>query len=67
MRVLIATDDGQLARIERAIAEFEARPAAERMRKVFLLAALRRERAELQRCGAQLRQSLRAAGDHLAS
>ncbi len=44
MAALIVRDNPQLRRIERAIAEFEARPAAERMRKQTLLAALHEER-----------------------
>ncbi|HEX7969564.1 MAG TPA: hypothetical protein VF502_15185 [Stellaceae bacterium] len=47
MAALIVWDNPQLRRVERAIAEFEARPAAERMRKQLLLSALHRERAEI--------------------
>jgi hypothetical protein len=67
MRELIVTDDGQLGRIERAIAEFEARPLMERERKSFLLRALRQERTELLRCSPQLRNNIRAAAHRLAS
>jgi hypothetical protein len=51
MRSLIAHDDGQLRRLESAIAAFHTRPAAERDRFVALLAALEEERAELTRTG----------------
>ncbi len=47
MAALIVRDNPQLRRIERAIAELEARPAAEQMRKQTLLAALYRERDEI--------------------
>jgi hypothetical protein len=46
---LIVRDDRELRRIERAIAELEARPMAERHRMQSLLQALRNERAELTR------------------
>jgi hypothetical protein len=55
MRVLIVRDDGELRRIDRAIAEFEGRPAAERLRKSCLLQALHQGRAELLRCNPYLR------------
>jgi hypothetical protein len=47
MAVLIVRGDPALRRIERAIAEFEARPPAEQMRKRSLLMALETERAEI--------------------
>ncbi len=47
MAVLIVRKNPQLHRIERAIAEFKARPAAEQMRKQTLLTALYAERAEI--------------------
>ena len=47
MAALIVRDNPQLRRVERAIAELEARPAAEQMRKQVLLSALHRERAEI--------------------
>jgi len=49
VRTLIVKDDGDLRRIERAIAELEARPAAERLRKTCLLQALHEQRVELRR------------------
>jgi hypothetical protein len=55
MRVLIVHDDGDLRRIDRAIAEFEGRPAGERLRRSCLLQALHEERAELLRCNPALR------------
>jgi hypothetical protein len=58
MRELIVNDDGELRRIERALAELEARPAAERLRKVFLLRALRRQKAELLRASPERRAAL---------
>jgi hypothetical protein len=61
MRVLIVRDDGELRRIERAIAEFEGRPPAERLRKSCLLQALHHERAELLRCNPCLRGARTAA------
>ena len=47
MSALIVKGNPQLRRIERAIAEFKARPAAEQMRKQTLLTALYAERAEI--------------------
>jgi hypothetical protein len=47
MAELIVRENPQLRRIERAIAEFQARPAAEQMRKQGLLTALYTERAEI--------------------
>src|SRR5216683_244906 len=47
MAALIVRKNPQLHRIERAIAEFKARPAAEQMRKQTLLTALYAERAEI--------------------
>jgi hypothetical protein len=47
MAALIVRENPQLRRIERAIAEFEARPAPEKMRKKMLLTALHLERAEI--------------------
>ncbi len=47
MAALIVRDNPQLRRIERAIAELEAKPAVEQMRKQTLLAALYRERDEI--------------------
>jgi len=52
MRNLIVHDDGQLRRLDSAIAAFQTRPAAERDRFAALLAALVEERAELTRAGA---------------
>ena len=49
MAPLIVRENPQLRRIERAIAELEARPAAEQMRKQTLLTALYTERAEIVR------------------
>ena len=50
MRVLIVHDDGQLRRIENAIAAIEARLPAERNRMDLLLAALKAEKREVLRC-----------------
>ena len=47
MAALIVRENPQLRRIERAIAELEARPAVEQMRKRSLLTALYSERAEI--------------------
>jgi len=58
MRELIVKDDGELRRIERAIAEFEARQPAERLRRTALLDALRRQRADLLRCHPRVRRNL---------
>ncbi len=49
MRTLIAHDDGQLRRLDSAIAALQARPPAERSRASHLLRALESERAELLR------------------
>jgi hypothetical protein len=49
MRVLIVHDDGQLRRIESAIAAIEARLPPERNRATSLLAALEAEKQELLR------------------
>jgi hypothetical protein len=46
---LIVRSDRELRRVERAIAELEARPAADRLRVQVLLQALMNERAELTR------------------
>lgn len=61
MRVLIVRDDGQLRRIERAIAEFEGRPPTERLRKSCLLQALQRERETLLHESGYRRPAARAA------
>jgi hypothetical protein len=45
MRALIASDDGQLRRLDDSIAAFKARPSAEQRRMGVLLEALERERA----------------------
>ena len=50
MRVLVVRDDGQLRRIDNAIAEIEARRPGERNRMTGLLAALEAEKQELLRC-----------------
>ena len=52
MGELIVVDDGQLGRVERAIAALEARPQAERLRLTALRRALESERAALQ-CSAR--------------
>jgi hypothetical protein len=59
MAALIVKDDGELRRVERAIAEFEARPPMERLRKSCLLQALYAEREELLRLSPPRRRSLR--------
>jgi hypothetical protein len=53
MRVLIVRDDGQLRRIDSALARFEAGSPAEQCKKTCLLAALQSERAELLRHGSR--------------
>ena len=52
MRELIGKDDGQLRRIEQAIAAAALWPVAERNRKRYLLNALQTERSELLRARA---------------
>ena len=47
MAVLIVRENPQLRRIERTIAELEAQPQAEQLRKRTLLVALRAERAAI--------------------
>jgi hypothetical protein len=49
MRVLIGRDDGQLRKLETAIAAFHARPHAERDRFDALITALEEERSEILR------------------
>lgn len=61
MRTLIARDDGQLRRLESAIAALAARPPAERNRMSMLLSALESERAELLRQSPQLLRRRAAA------
>jgi hypothetical protein len=53
MPPLIARDDIQLRRLESAITRMEDRPAAEQRKMSCLLAALRRERAEILRYAAR--------------
>ncbi|HUK00534.1 MAG TPA: hypothetical protein VLV85_19935 [Stellaceae bacterium] len=60
MAALIVKDDGELRRVQRTIAEFEARPPMERLRKSCLLQALYAEREELLRVSPQRRHSSRA-------
>jgi hypothetical protein len=57
MRGLIARDDAQLHRIERAIARFKERPPAEQRKQACLLAALQSEKAEILRYRSGTRQS----------
>ena len=59
MAALIVNDDGEIRRIERAIAEFEARSPMERLRMSCLLQALYAEREELLRVSPQRRRSPR--------
>ena len=47
MAVLIVRENPQLRRIERTIAELEAQPHSEQLRKRTLLVALRAERAAI--------------------
>jgi len=47
MSVLIVRENPQLRRIERAIAELEAQPHTEQLRKRTLLLALQAERAAI--------------------
>jgi hypothetical protein len=49
MRVLIARDDGQLQKLESAIADFNSRSQAERDRFSALVAALEEERDQIRR------------------
>jgi hypothetical protein len=55
MRELIVRDDGQLRRIDGAIAAIEARSGGERIRMGSLLTALLSEREELLRISPHLR------------
>lgn len=66
MRALIVADDGQLDRIERALAEFESQPIAAQLRKTALLQALRQEKAELLRYSPHLRGGARMAAGRCA-
>ena len=47
MTALIVRENTQLRRVERAIAELEAQPQAEQLRKRTLLLALQAERAAI--------------------
>ena len=47
MTVLIVRENPQLRRVERAIAELEAQPYVEQLRKRTLLTALQAERAAI--------------------
>ncbi len=67
MRALVVENDGQLDRIERALAEFQAQPAAAQLRKTALLQALHQEKAELLRYSPHLRGGARASADCLAA
>jgi len=49
MRELVVTDDGQLGRVERAIAALEGRSRCDQMRMQGLLQALYAEQHELRR------------------
>jgi hypothetical protein len=49
MRELVVKDDGQLGRVERAIAALEGQPVCDRMRMQGLLQALYAEQHELRR------------------
>lgn len=49
MRELVVKDDGQLGRVERAIAALEGRPVRDQMRMQGLLQALYAEQHELRR------------------
>lgn len=49
MRELVVKDDGQLGRVERAIAALEGRTLGDRMRMQGLLQALYAEQHELRR------------------
>ncbi|HUA51404.1 MAG TPA: hypothetical protein VMB81_04530 [Candidatus Sulfotelmatobacter sp.] len=48
MSELIVRDDGQLRRVESAIAAIECRPACDQMRMINLLHALHAERSMLE-------------------
>lgn len=62
MRALICHDDGQLRRIEGAIAAIESAPPSQRQGKLALLEALRIEHASLSKLGHRSRAaSVRAA------
>ncbi|HEV2547467.1 MAG TPA: hypothetical protein VGU20_09020 [Stellaceae bacterium] len=62
MRSLIVHDDGQLRRLDSAIAAFHTRPTVERDRFAALLAALEEQRAELARSNARLGPRRRLSG-----
>ena len=51
MRELIVKDDGQMRRVDNAIAVFMSRSPCDQMRMQSLLHALYAEREELKRCG----------------
>jgi len=56
MKVLICNDDGQLRRIEGAIAAIESALPCRRQSKLSLLTALEAERAELLKYSPQMRR-----------
>lgn len=60
MSELIVSHDGQLGRVERALAALEARPQADRMRMAALMRALEVERAALGCSGRRKRRAFRA-------
>ncbi len=59
MRSLLDLDKVQLGRIEQTLAALDARPAAERERKISLRRALESERQELVRCNPTIRLASR--------
>ena len=59
MRSLLNLDKAQLDRIERALCALDARPAAEREKKISLRHALESERRELIRCNPAIRLASR--------
>jgi hypothetical protein len=58
IKVLIATDDVQLRRLERSIAEIEAAPAEVKQFKLLLLRALQTERGHLVQDAARSRRPI---------
>lgn len=68
MKVLICNDDGQLRRIEGAIAAIESALPCRRQGKLSLLTALEAERAELLKYSRQLRRkTVPAAAQRLSA
>lgn len=61
MRSILSLDQSQLTQVEAKLAEMTALPAAEQARNQCLIDALRRERAQLQRCCGRARRHRKMA------